>query len=86
MINNKDNPVTWALLLAELFEAREHLEELITTMSEAGAVEETEYAVDLGHVYAHPNRAWHSRHHQEEILAGEWAAFSRFPKDLEPVG
>jgi hypothetical protein len=60
MINNKDNPVAWALLVTELDEAREHLESLTNEMVKAGTIEDTEFAVQLGHIYAHLNRVWHS--------------------------
>ena len=86
MINKKENPVSWALLLTELDEAREHLESLITEMNEAGAIEDSEFVVQLGHVYAHLNRAWHSRNQDGEITEEQWPVFSQFPKDIKPVG
>lgn len=49
MINEKENPVAWAMLLTELDEAREHLDALINQISEAGAInEESEFPVYLG--------------------------------------
>ena len=57
MINRKDNPVSWSLLLMGLDEAREHLENLINEMNEAGAVDDSHFSINLGHVYAHLNRA-----------------------------
>lgn len=86
MINAKDQYVAWAALISELDDAREHLEELITKTQKAGTIEESVLAVDLGHVYAHLNRAWHSRNQETEITEAQWPAFSRFPKDVEPVG
>jgi hypothetical protein len=87
MINNKENPVAWAMLITELDEAREHLEDLINEMSESGAIDdESEFSVYLGHVYAHLNRAWHSRNQDEEISEKQWLVFSQFPKDIKPVG
>ena len=86
MINEKDHPVAWVLLISELDEAREHLEELAREMSQAGSIEESEFAVYLGHVYAHLNRCWHSRNLDEDIPVDQWAEYSRFPDDLEPVG
>ena len=86
MINAQQQYVAWSGLLTELDEAREHLEALIKSMNEASSVEESVFAVDLGHIYAHLNRAWHSRNEPTEISEQQWAAFSAFPKDLNPVG
>lgn len=87
VINQENNPVGWAMLITELDEAREHLEALVDQMSDAGAIDEyAEFAVDLGHVYAHLNRAWHSRNQEEGIGDEQWAPYSQFPKDLKPIG
>lgn len=86
MINKSENPASWTLLLTELDEAREHLEGLIDKMNGAGAIDDPEFAVDLGHVYAHLNRAWHSRNQDEQITEEQWPVFSQFPKDINPVG
>jgi len=86
MINAKDHYTAWAGLLMELDEVREHLDGLINKMNEAGTIEESVFAVDLGHVYAHLNRIWHSRSQVTEITEEQWSAFSQFPKDLKPVG
>ena len=60
MINSKDNPTEWALLISELDEAKEHLEELTEEMANKGTISEDESRVHLGHVYAHLNRSWRS--------------------------
>jgi len=86
MINSTDSYVAWALLVDELDEAREHLQGLIDRMATSGAIDEEEFGVDLGHVYAHLNRAWHARGQDGEISAEQWIQFSTFPKDLDPVG
>ncbi len=87
MINEKENPVAWAMLLTELDEAREHLEALINQMSKSGTIdEESEFPVYLGHVYAHLNRVWHSRNQDEPISEEQWPLYSQFPKDIKPVG
>ncbi|MCA9467706.1 MAG: hypothetical protein KC643_19980 [Nitrospira sp.] len=86
MINKNDNPVAWALLLTELDEAHKHLESLTTAMMEKGTIEESDFAVHLGHVYAHLNRVWHSRNQDEQITEEQWPVFSQFPKDIKPVG
>lgn len=86
MINEKDNPVAWALLLSELDEVQEHLAELKSELSEAGAMDDEEFAVYLGHVYAHLNRVWHSRNQDSEITKEQWPVYSQFPSDIKPVG
>ena len=86
MINSKEHPVAWPLLLVELDDAREHLEQLICKMNASGSIEEPAFAVDLGHIYAHLNRAWHSRDLASEASAEQWSLLSRFPTDLKPVG
>ena len=86
MINQKDNYVEWALLLYQLDDARQHLEQLIKKMSEDADYGEEEFQIDLGHVYAHLNRAWRLRNEVAGMPVGEWERFSRFPDDLKPVG
>ncbi|MGB5536991.1 MAG: hypothetical protein WBN08_13930, partial [Thiogranum sp.] len=86
MISNAKEPVAWALLLTELDEAREHLEKLVNVMNHAGTIDDSEFAVYLGHVYAHLNRAWNSRNQNNEITEDQWPVFSQFPRDLDPVG
>jgi hypothetical protein len=86
VINNKNNPVAWPLLLSELDEARDHLESLVKELVDSTEIEESDFAVHLGHVYAHLNRAWNSRNLDTEIPEEEWEEYSRFPDDLGPVG
>ncbi len=86
MINERTNPVAWALLLAELDEAKDHLAALADLMAKAGAIDDTEFAVYLGHVYAHLNRVWHSRNQDSEISKEQWPVFSQFPSDIKLVG
>ncbi len=74
------------MLVTELHEAREHLESLVSEMVKSGAIDEADYAVQLGHVCAHLNRAWNSRSLEGEISEDEWERYSQFPKDLQPVG
>ena len=86
MIDNASNPVAWVLLTDELAEAREHLDDLLTKMVSAGEIDEEIFRVNLGHVYAHLNRAWHSRNHEAQITDDQWPKFSQFPIDVPPVG
>ena len=86
MINQTDSYVAWSLFVQDLDEAREHLQELVKEMVERGSYDESEFRVQLGHIYAHLNRVWHSRNQTSEITSEQWSAFSQFPKDLQPVG
>ena len=86
MINLQNNQKEWTTLMYELEDAKEHLEDLIKQMNAKGRVEEVEYEINLGHVFAHLNRAWNSR-----SLIGEYSHHTRseisaFPKDIEPCG
>jgi hypothetical protein len=85
-MNRQTNPVEWASFLDELDDAREHLADFIQSLQDGGTLDEADLRVNLGHVYAQLNRAWHSRSHSGEITEELWPEFSRFPADLEPVG
>ncbi len=86
MINPTSHPVSWSLLVSELDEAREHLQDLVTQLAGRGQIDEAEFAVHLGHIYAHLNRVWHSRNQDSEITDEQWEPFSQFPADIRPVG
>ncbi|MGB7208813.1 MAG: hypothetical protein WBD27_09165 [Pyrinomonadaceae bacterium] len=86
MINEKDNPVEWAILIYELDDAREHLETLLKEMSEAGDFTDEDFAASVGHIFAHLNRAWNTRNVVSEITSERTDAMSQFPTDLKPVG
>jgi hypothetical protein len=86
MINKTTDYVAWALLVEELDETREHLQKLAEAMVKRDNDDESEFAVDLGHVYAHLNRVWHSRNQNSEITSEQWDEFCQFPKILKPVG
>jgi polyhydroxyalkanoate synthesis regulator phasin len=86
MIDEKTNPVPWSLLVSGLDDAREHLEKLVGEMAAKGSIEEEELRVALGHVYAHLNRAWHTRDRIDEVAEKDWVQLGRFPTDVDPVG
>lgn len=89
MLNRDSQPVAWALLLHELDDARGHLETLVRKMIEAGAIDEIDYGIRLGHIYTHLNRAWHGRDSEQITLdptPEQRAAASKYPQDLEPNG
>ena len=85
MINKTEHTVAWALWVMELDEAKEHLEGLIKKLTQ-DVMDEAEFAVEMGHIYAHLNRVWHSRSQDSETTDEQWPVFSQFPKDLKPVG
>lgn len=86
MINRSDNPVPWSLLMQQLEDLQEHVQTLIKEMSENNEYGEEEFAVDVGHLYAHLNRIWNSRGRVEEPTEEEWLEDTKFPKDITPVG
>jgi hypothetical protein len=87
MINAKDNPVAWALLVQGIVDAKEHLDELARQITADGRIDDEDFAVQIGHAYAHINRAWNARNERsEDVTDQQWDAFSRFPTDLEPLG
>ncbi len=85
MISKKRDPVAWASLMYELEDAKEHLENLITDLEKDPEYDEPNLQVDLGHVYAHLNRAWHRRNMKEDFTDEEWNIACRFPSDCEPT-
>jgi hypothetical protein len=86
MINKSQHPVSWSSLLYELDDAREHLGNLIRDLENRDDYSEEEFRIDLGHVFAHLNRAWNTRDMSSEPSHEQQSALSRFPTDLEPQG
>jgi hypothetical protein len=87
VINQSDNPVAWALLVQEIDDVREHLASLARQMASEGRIDDEDFAVQIGHAYAHLNRIWHRRNNPADEISDEaWERFSRFPTDIEPVG
>jgi hypothetical protein len=46
------------MLMNELQDAHEHLGSLIKEMSQSDNLNEAEFAIQLGHVFAHPRMEW----------------------------
>ncbi len=86
MINQDENHVAWVLLCDELTEAREHLVNLETEFAKSDEFDESEFRVQLGHVYAHLNRAWNARSQSNGVTDENWDEMSQFPTDIEPIG
>jgi hypothetical protein len=83
MIDRNLQPVEWAAFLYELADAKEHLETLLKELEKDVDYDESDLRVDLGHVYAHLNRAW--RRSMKEVRDDEWHQASQFPDDLMPI-
>jgi len=88
VLTNAEHPVSWAMLMYELADAREHLGVLIDQMAAEGAIEEPDFQTQLGHVFAHLNRVWHGRNDTrlDEVSGVLHVERSKFPDDLSPVG
>jgi hypothetical protein len=90
MINRKDHYLGWAALLYELEDAHEHLGNLIKDMVSDPEYSDVEFSIQLGHVYAHLNRAWYRRNVPEDFSKETYDAqrdkATKFPGDIEPVG
>lgn len=85
MISKESTPAAWATLMYELEDAREHLTTLILEMRSEANYDEVNLRIDLGHVFAHLNRAWYLRDLTEELDHEQWQHASQFPKDLDPI-
>lgn len=85
MINQKDHPLAWCMLMDDLEDAHEHLGNLIKDITAGPDYGEPELRIDLGHVYAHLNRAWRRRTMTEDFDDGEWETAGAFPEDLDPI-
>lgn len=88
MIDPQRDPLAWSMLMYELEDAHEHLGNLIREMK----ADEVAFRIDLGHVYAHLNRAWNLRDKDDAWHDAsnpdwntEYDAARAFPTDLEPI-
>ena len=80
-MNAKDNPVAWALLIAELEDVQEHTESLIKELMKKESIDNIEYEIDIAHIYSHLNRAWHRRKFKDDLTEEEWEKGSKLPID-----
>lgn len=85
MINLRDHPVGWAELMSNLDDAYEHLGRVITEMQTDQDFDEADFAIHMGHIAAHLNRAWFCRNYPDGLTDAEWAAARAYPNDLEPI-
>ena len=83
MINSKNNPVEWALLIIQMQDAQESLSDLIQNMSETGKIDEVEFQIEIIHIYHHLNTAWNSRNRDREPTDGDFETEEKFPKDID---
>lgn len=73
--------------MQELEDARDHLNTLIRDLETEHDCGEIELRIELGHVYAHLNRAWCWRNRLRDTPAEseEFDRASAFPDDLLPI-
>ena len=74
------------MLSYELEELIEHLQEISNSITPESEIDETDFKVDISHVYAHINRIWNQRNHTGEVSEQQFVEFSKFPNDIEPIG
>jgi hypothetical protein len=86
MINGKSNPVEWALMSYDIEEVIEHLQTLYDRLTPDSEIDEIDFAISVGHVYAHLNRIWNSRNHVGEMSHEQFVEFTKFPTDLNTSG
>jgi hypothetical protein len=86
VIDSKSNPEAWSILVQGLDDLREHLASVVTQMTVDGRIDEEDFAVQIGHAYAHLNRAWNTRNCETWDVDRQWDEMTRFPDGLEPVG
>ena len=86
MINEKDNPVEWALMCYQFEEVVEHLQNLSNEIVPNAEINEEEFNVQMGHIYSHLNRIWNSRNHIGEISDENFEEYSKLPKDIKLYG
>lgn len=86
MILRDLNPVNYSSFVDELTEAQEHLQILISDVLNQPDYDESMLSVDLGHIFAHLNRAWNTRNAKDANSDPNWEVISSFPKDLKPIG
>ena len=86
MINEKDNPVEWALMCYQFEEVAEHLQNLSNEIVPNAEINEKEFNVQMGHIYSHLNRIWNSRNHIGEISDENFEEYSKLPKDIKLYG
>ena len=80
------NSVEWSVLIDNLCDAKEHLESLTKDMLNCPEFFEKDFEIQLGHIYAHLNRAWNSRNMAEGVSFEKWDFIRQFPNDIKPVG
>jgi len=86
MINAKDNPVEWGLLLYCLDDAREHIESSIKDMQEDDEFDETDFDVQISHIYHHLNQAWNGRDMSSKMTLKKHDEITKtMPTDLKYI-
>jgi hypothetical protein len=51
-------------------------------MNNYGHIDDSEFQIDIGHIYSHINRSWNSRNRVGEE---NFNLESKFPNDIKPI-
>ena len=89
MLNPQTDPIEYSRFMFELTDASEHLEKLISDIEGNSEYSDTELSIDMGHIFAHLNRAWNTRNRDDSNpvdIKAEHDSISEFPLDLKPIG
>ena len=86
MIEKAQHPLAFDQLVFHLQEAQEHIGTLVVEMCERPDYGEEEFAIDIGHLYAHINRVWNCRNSEIGMNEENWEEITCFPTDVRPVG
>lgn len=73
------------MLAYEIEDAIGHLQALGKSLTPGGSIEPEDYRIQVGHVYAHLNRAWYGRNRTGDQTPELFELESKFPSDLDPV-
>jgi hypothetical protein len=72
--------------LFHLAEAKEAIESVLARMQADPDYDQSNFAIDMQHVYWHINSAWNGRHFssdQQALTDAVYQSFIQYPKDLE---
>ncbi len=69
----------------ELEDTKEHLSNLINDLHSSKYLDETDFKIQIAHIYSHLNRIYNSRNHTGEISDEEFLQYSEFPTDIKPI-
>jgi len=74
------------MMIYEIEEVIEHLQEVSDRITPESFIDEEEFKVRLGHVYAHLNLLWNSRNHIGELSSEQSEQYKQLPNDITLYG